>query len=56
MPSCVLLVLKISNQGIKEDEDEDIRRERRKVLTLMLRSQKTPLVLKEVTKVMSLPG
>uniref|UniRef100_A0A8C8UED2 ATP-binding cassette, sub-family A member 16 n=1 Tax=Peromyscus maniculatus bairdii TaxID=230844 RepID=A0A8C8UED2_PERMB len=40
-----------SNQGIKEDEDEDIRRERRKVLTLMLRSQKTPLVLKEVTKI-----
>ncbi|KAL6049103.1 hypothetical protein STEG23_021647, partial [Scotinomys teguina] len=38
-------------QEIKEDEDEDVRDERNEVLTLMLTSQKTPLVLHGVTKI-----
>ncbi|CAH6793032.1 Abca16 [Phodopus roborovskii] len=42
----------VSNQQTKKDEDEDIRQERRKVLTLSsLRSQDTPLILNEVTKI-----
>ncbi|ERE78483.1 ATP-binding cassette sub-family A member 3, partial [Cricetulus griseus] len=41
----------VSNQGTK-DEDENIRQERRKVLTLSsLKSQETPLVLNEVKKI-----
>ncbi|CAO2583071.1 Phospholipid-transporting ATPase ABCA3, partial [Lemmus lemmus] len=41
----------VSNQGSKEEEDEGIREERRRVHTLLLRSQHTPLVLNEVTKI-----
>ncbi|KAL1774688.1 ATP-binding cassette sub-family A member 3-like [Sigmodon hispidus] len=41
----------VSNQGTREDEDEDIRKERRKVCTLLHRSENTPLVLNEVTKI-----
>ncbi|XP_055483673.1 phospholipid-transporting ATPase ABCA3-like [Psammomys obesus] len=41
----------LSKQGTKEDEDEDIRKERRKVFTLLLSLQTTPLVLHEVTKI-----
>nr|XP_048316464.1 phospholipid-transporting ATPase ABCA3-like isoform X1 [Myodes glareolus] len=40
-----------SNQGSKEEEDEGIQEERRKVRTLLLRSQHTPLVLNEVSKI-----
>ncbi|XP_076775121.1 phospholipid-transporting ATPase ABCA3-like isoform X2 [Arvicanthis niloticus] len=41
----------VSKQRAKEDEDEDIRKEKRKVFTLLLRLQNTPLVLNEVTKI-----
>ncbi|XP_029334989.1 ATP-binding cassette sub-family A member 3-like isoform X1 [Mus caroli] len=40
-----------SNQRTKEDEDEDIKREKGKVFTLLLRLQNTPLLLNEVTKI-----
>ncbi|XP_051003132.1 phospholipid-transporting ATPase ABCA3-like [Acomys russatus] len=41
----------VSHQRTIEDEDEDIRKERSKVFTLLLGSQNTPLVLNEVTKI-----
>nr|XP_038957116.1 ATP-binding cassette sub-family A member 3-like isoform X9 [Rattus norvegicus] len=41
----------VHSKSTKEDEDEDIRKEKRKVFTLLLRLQNTPLVLNEVTKI-----
>ncbi|GAB1292625.1 ATP-binding cassette, sub-family A (ABC1), member 16 [Apodemus speciosus] len=41
----------VSKQRTKEDEDEDIKKEKRKVFTVLLRLQSAPLVLNEVTKI-----
>ncbi|XP_027629544.1 ATP-binding cassette sub-family A member 3-like isoform X2 [Tupaia chinensis] len=42
---------RVANQAIKECEDEDVKKERENVLSLLQKLQTTPLLLKELTKI-----